>query len=122
MLDILIIAGGQGPIKSWITGFAPGEQMRLIPELAVFLREFRDAGGVLGVLSLAEFISTAFEGEWPEGRGGLDLNPEEVLLDREKGRALCPGNLTATSLPQLRKGIDLLLERLLELRMAKDSQ
>jgi len=115
LLDILIIPGGQGPIKSWLVGFSPGEERRLVPEVELFLKAFRKSGGVLGVLSLSEFVATALDGEWPEERGCLDLAPEEILVDAEKGRALSPGNLAAKDLPQLQSAIQVLLQALLRM-------
>jgi len=53
--------------------------------LATYLRSFKEAGGVTGYLSLSEFIATAFEGDWPEGAGALDIEPDKVLVDAEKG-------------------------------------
>lgn len=105
LLDILVIPGGQGPIKSWLSAASADEPRVLHPEIETFLRAFRAKGGILGVVSLSEFIATALEGEWADGRGALDLAPEETFVEPDKGRALCPGNLSARDLPQLQAGI-----------------
>jgi len=119
LLDILVIPGGQGPIKNWIHSDSLEDGRRLLPELDSFLRAMRDAGGVLGFLSLSEFIATAFDGDWPQGKGCLDLGPEEVLVDVEKGRVLCPGNLSAENLSQLKRAMAAFLEALLALAMER---
>jgi len=115
LLEMLIIPGGQGPVKSLITGFGSQEERRLVPEVQSFLEGFHEAGGVFGAISLAEFVLSAALGPWPDGKGCFDLGPEEVLVDRPQSRVLTPGHTQATSLPQLARGIRNLIAAMLQL-------
>ena len=115
LLEFLIIPGGQGPVKSLLTGFSAQEERHILPEVHSFLVSFHQAGGVIGAISLAEFILSAALGPWPEGRGCFDLGPEDVLVDRPLGRVLTPGYTLAASLPQLAQGIRNLIAAMVQL-------
>lgn len=113
ILDILIIPGGQGVVKSLLHGFSLEGPRSFAPGLREFLMGVHDHGGMLGFMSLAEFLGTELLGPWPEDRGCFDLAPEEVLLDAEKGRALSPGNLSCANLAQLDAGVNAFLDALI---------
>lgn len=115
LLEMLIIPGGQGPVKSLLSGFSSQEDRRLNPEVKAFLLGLHEAGGILGAISLSEFILSSALGPWPEGKGCFDLGPEEVLVDRPLRRVLTPGNTVATSLPQLARGIQNLIAAMVDL-------
>jgi enhancing lycopene biosynthesis protein 2 len=115
LLEMLIIPGGQGPVKSLLTGFGSQEERRILPEVQSFFEGFHDSGGVFGAISLAEFVLSAALGPWPDGKGCFDLGPEEVLVDRPQARVLTPGHTQATSLPQLARGIKNLVGAMMQL-------
>jgi len=115
LLELLIIPGGQGPVKSLLSGFSSRDDRRLNPEVEAFLLGVHQAGGVLGAISLAEFVVSAALGPWPGEKGCFDLAPEEVLVDRKMRRVLTPGHTVATSLPQLAQGIRNLIGAMLAL-------
>jgi enhancing lycopene biosynthesis protein 2 len=115
LLEMLVIPGGQGPVKSLLTGFGSQEERCIVPEVLSFFGGFHDSGGVFGAISLAEFVLSAALGPWPEGKGCFDLGPEDVLVDPAQGRVLAPGHTQATSLPQLARGIRNLIEAMVRL-------
>lgn len=121
LLDLLVIPGGQGPVKSLLSGFSTQDARRLLPDLEAFLLGVHRAGGILGAISLAEFILSSAFGPWPEGKGCFDLAPDEVLVDRDLGRVLTPGYTVATSLPQVAQGIKNMLSAMVKLLDEKDS-
>lgn len=85
------------------------------PEVQAFLWALHESGGVLGAISLSEFILSSALGPWPEGKGCFDLGPEEVFVDRALRRALTPGHTVAVSLPQLAQGIRNLISAMVAL-------
>lgn len=121
LLELLIIPGGQGPVKSLLSGFSTQEERRLQPDIEAFLLGVHRAGGILGAISLAEFILSSAFGPWPDGKGCFDLAPDEVLVDHDLGRVLTPGYTLATSLPQLAQGIENMVSAMVKLLNEKDS-
>ena len=105
LLDALIIPGGQGPVKNLLTGFATLEERSAVEAVGSFLRAVHDSGGLIGAISLAEFVVSSVLGPWPEGKGCFDLLEDEVLVDAQRGIYLTPGYTLATSLPHLHTGI-----------------
>ncbi len=115
MLDILIIVGGQGAAKNLLLGFGSSQPRLPHPEVQKYVTELRASGGVVGALSLAEFVLSAICGAWPDNQGCLELPPDGVLVDRSRGLALAPGSLLATDHVILARGIEALVQALLEL-------
>jgi enhancing lycopene biosynthesis protein 2 len=105
LLDALIIPGGQGPVKNLLTGFATLEERSPIESVGRFLGAVHESGGLIGAVSLAEFVVSAVLGPWPEGKGCFDLQQDEVLVDPQRGIYLTPGYTLATSLTHLHAGI-----------------
>jgi enhancing lycopene biosynthesis protein 2 len=107
LLDGLILPGGQGTLKNLLHAFDnEAGRKSLDAGLQAFLLEMNRAGGVIGAVSLAEFVISEVFGPWPEGKGCFDLKPEEVLVDRERRLLLTPGYTLANSLSQLYTGIE----------------
>ncbi len=122
LLEGLIIPGGQGAVKNLITDFGSVRKKSLSQDLAAFIADFHAAGGIVGAISLAEFVVSLALGPWPDGKGCFDLGPDEVLVDEAERRLLTPGNTQAQSLPDLQRGIHALcaeLFRLIDLRDEK---
>lgn len=113
LLDAVVIPGGQGPAKNFMTGFGTLEARGAVPEVATFLRELHEAGGIIAAVSLAEFLVSELFGPWSEGKGCFDIPPEEVLVDVPRRLMLSPGNTQASNLPQLKRGIERLCEELI---------
>ncbi|MGA9753487.1 MAG: hypothetical protein WBS54_17060 [Acidobacteriota bacterium] len=105
LLDALIIPGGQGPVKNLLTGFATLEERNAVEAVGSFLGAVHESGGLIGAISLAEFVVSSVLGPWPEGKGCFDLQQDEVLVDAQRGIYLTPGYTLATSLPHLQTGI-----------------
>lgn len=120
LLEVLIIPGGQGVLKSLLQAFAGEGRREFAPGLRDFLMAAHSHGTVLGFVSLAEFLGTELLGPWPEDKGCFDLSPEETLLDPEKGRALSPGNLACENLVQLERGMYGLVDALLEMAESRN--
>ena len=121
LLEGLIIPGGQGAVKNLMANFGSVKDKSLPPDLAAFIADFHAAGGIVGAISLAEFVVSLALGPWPGGKGCFDLRPDEVLVDEAGRRLLTPGNTQAQSLPDLQRGIHALcieLFRMLDLRDA----
>jgi enhancing lycopene biosynthesis protein 2 len=105
LLDGVIVPGGQGSVKNLLHAFDGEGQTSLIEGLEPFLLEVNRSGGVIAAVSLAEFVVSAIFGPWPEGKGCFDLQPEEVLVDRERRLLLTPGHTVANTMAQLHAGI-----------------
>lgn len=56
LLDALVLPGGQGTAKNFMSGFGTLEAREVVPELAAFLRGVHEAGGIIAAVSLAEFL------------------------------------------------------------------
>lgn len=111
MFQALIVCGGQGVAKNLMSSFSASltdknDSDPIQPELHAFLSGIHESGGILGFLSLGEFLGSALLGPWPEGKGCFDLVPGEHLVDPEKGRALTSGNLNSSSIIELAKEMD----------------
>jgi enhancing lycopene biosynthesis protein 2 len=115
LLEYLVIPGGQGAGKNLLLGFGSLQTMQPPPEISAFIRGVHESGGIIGAISLAEFLLSSVLGSWPDGKGCLDLGPEEILVDVPGRRLLAPGNLLATSLPQLSAGINNLVREMMQI-------
>ncbi len=123
LLDALIIPGGQGPVKNLLTGFATLEERSAVEAVGRFLGAVHESGGLIGAISLAEFVVSSVLGPWPEGKGCFDLQQDEVLVDAQRGIYLTPGYTVATSLPHLQSGIHNLCQRIFQdLEKREESQ
>lgn len=118
MLQALIVCGGQGVPKNLMTSFGPdaeGGDNPVHPPLREFLMQVHERKGILGFISLGEFLGSALLGPWPEERGCFDLSQGEPLVDEEKGRVLTAGNLNSPSLPDLQTEMESFLGAILRL-------
>lgn len=105
LLEGLIIPGGQGPVKSLVSDFSTTSGRVVVPELARFIKDVHEAGGVVAAISLAEFIVSDVLGPWPDGKGCFDIPPDGTLVDEAGHKILAPGYTAAASLPQLYSGM-----------------
>ncbi len=113
LLNGVVLPGGQGAVKNWITNFGDMNNPRTIhPEVAQFLLETASSGGSIGAISLAEFIVTTLFGPWPSGKSCMEVAPDEVIVNESRGVAATPGSLLSSSLPVIQKGIASLVELL----------
>lgn len=104
VLDGVVIPGGQGIPKNLLGAFGGGANSQL-ESIAEFLRAVQASGGFLAALSLGEFLLSHAVGPFPDGRGAMELAPEEIHAEEERRVFFSPGVLTAADLPQLQAGI-----------------
>ncbi len=120
LLSGVILPGGQGAVKNWITNFGDLDNPRSVdPDVASFLLETTDSGGSIGGISLAEFVLTTLYGSWPSGKSCIEIGPEEILINESRGVVATPGSLVTSSLPSIQTGIAALVTSLRQLCRSK---
>ncbi len=110
VLDGLIIPGGQGVPKNLTHSFGETHELRVKESVGTFLEALHEKGGVIGAVSLAEFVLTTLFGPFPEGKGCFDIRGDEVLENPEMRLYLTPGQTIARDLPELHRGIQALVQ------------
>jgi enhancing lycopene biosynthesis protein 2 len=112
-LHALIVPGGSGAAKNFMSGFLqPGEERRLHPPVGDLLGHFLARRKPIGLMSVANFLLAGLVDSpvLPE-RAGMPAEP--LVVDPERRLVWAPTFLTATSLAEAAVGVAALVELVL---------
>lgn len=110
----LVVPGGYGPAINFATGFAtPGDERRLLPEVREFLMHFVETGKPLGLIGLGELPMSLALGE-EAVPPATPADPATLTVDPRRQILKTPGFAAFTRLGDVRRGIDSLVQALVE--------
>jgi enhancing lycopene biosynthesis protein 2 len=113
ILDALVLPGGFGAAKNWMTGFAsPGVPRTPHAEEARFVRHFLDSRKAVGSISLGRALVSAVIGEeLPDEPAPVPATG--VAADEARRLYYTPGFLASDRISEVAAGIERLVEKLL---------
>lgn len=134
-LDAVILPGGYGAAKNLCTFAQDGANCRVDPDMERLLRDVHSAGKPIGAACIAPVVlARLFGPEKPRltigndagtalaleamGAAHREATVTEVLVDTDRRLATTPCYMLATRLSQVERGMDGLVEAVLELAAA----
>jgi len=114
-LQALVVPGGFGGAKSFMTSFArPGERRVAHPEIGEALRHFLEASKPVGVVGLGDILICHLTGRPLEDpQGGLDSTA--VVVDRERRIVTTPGFKSFRRVSEVAVGIETMVAELVQM-------